>query len=116
MIGRLEVSPDVADVEELGLEVRQGEEPWIQTATHVLANGDSVEITWDEVATAVSLRWRNETGDVLSIVREHARGLTISGENQQIHARVWSGGDDWTGQLLVSIGETITIDDSVLES
>lgn len=108
--------PDLADLEDLSVEVAVGSEPGEVTVTAWAGDGTEVTLVWDEIAGSVGVRWELD-GDVRgTLSRELMRKVSVREERGTVELRVWSGPDDFRGELFVAIGEHVAVTDSFLRA
>jgi hypothetical protein len=114
MMNQLEV-PRVEDLADLPVEVRRADAPGVTTVTALANDGDTVAVTWDEIACSVSVRWREEV-DRLVLERETASKVSVREGQGQIEFWIWSDSDGLTGELVVRVGAQVTVSDKLLRT
>lgn len=113
MLRSLQV-PTEEDLAELPVEVLPGSEPGVCTITAVVGDGGEVSVTWDELASSVTVRWRSGGKERLVVERETATLVTIREERDQVVLHVRSEADELTGDLVIAVGADVTVADTLL--
>jgi len=108
--------PDRDELEWVGLSVEFDDEPWIGSITVESRDGSSVTLGWDQFAGYAHVSWRD--GDAVRLVLERYTTVLISVrlERGRTRFRVLSAEQDVEGELVVEIGETVSVRDSIVQT
>ena len=108
--------PDRDELEWEGLSVEFDDEPWNGSITVEARDGSSVTLGWDQFAGYAHVSWRD--GDVVRLVLERYTAVLISVrlERGRTRFRVLSAKQDVEGELVVEIGETVSVRDSIVQT
>lgn len=79
-------------------------------------DGDVVSLTWDETAGSVSVRWSHGAIERMTLERETASKVSVREALGRVELRVWSRPERFTGELLVSVGEHVSVSDALLRA
>lgn len=112
MIG-MEV-PRTADLEGLSVAVEPLGDPGIVAVTAWANDGAVATLTWDELASAIRVRWIEGENMRLSLEREFVARLSIREERGAVEFWIWSESEGLGGQLVVRIGDQVTVSDVIL--
>lgn len=108
--------PDLADLDGLAVHVEPASEPGVVSVTASADDGTEVTLVWDEIAASVGVRWELD-GDVRgTLSRELLRKVSVREEHGTVELRIWSGPEDFRGELLVTVGEHVVVTDSYLRA
>jgi hypothetical protein len=110
---RLQV-PDLSEIGHLPVDVVQLVEPGVVAVTAWANDGDAVTVTWDDVAASIHVRWVVGEQDRALIERETSTTVSIRGERGVVEFRIWSEMSGFSGELVVRVGEHVTITDALL--
>lgn len=113
MSAQLEV-PRLDDLGELGLAIEPSEQPGVVSLTAWADDGSSVTLTWDEIAGSASIRWLDGDDERLVLERETASKISVREEGGGVHLRVWSRSEGLHGELVVRVGEGVSVRDVLL--
>lgn len=112
MTVNLEV-PQLTDLDGLPLDVASDEQG-VVSVTAWANDGDVVTLTWDVIAGSVNLRWLEGADERLVLERETASKISVREEQGQVQFWIWSDADGLGGQLIVCVGERVTVSDAIL--
>jgi hypothetical protein len=115
MSAQLEV-PQLDDLADLGIMVERPDSPGVASVAAISGDGGSVTLTWDEIAGSVSVRWLEGDRERLVLERETASRVAVRGLSSGVQFRVWSESDGVRGELVVSVGERVSVQDSLLRA
>lgn len=113
MSAHLEV-PRLNDLSDLGIVIEPSEQPGVVSLTAWAGDGGSVTLTWDEIAGSVSIRWVDADQERLVLEREAASKISVRTEGGSVQFHVWSRSQGMGGELLVRVGESVSIRDVLL--
>ena len=118
MIGRLQV-PDLSDLEDLGIDVERGEEPWQVYLKVQAKDGSRVELSWDELTASVSVSLHEGEREILSIYREEIRSMPVNRNRGCLYFSVETYSERrkdaaLAGTLLIEVGERVSVSDTLL--
>jgi hypothetical protein len=113
MSAQLEV-PSSWDLADLGIVLEESDSPGVASITVMSGSGGRVTLTWDEIAGAVSVRWTEGGRDCLVLARETASKVSVRDLGSSVEFRVWSSSPALGGELVLEIGETVSVRDVLL--
>jgi len=79
-------------------------------------DGDTVKLTWEEVAGSVGVRWLHADDERLSLERESASKVSIREEQGRGEFRIWSEAPGLAGQLVIRVGDHVSVSDAILRT
>ena len=79
-------------------------------------DGDVVTLSWDENAASVHVRWLSADEERVVLERETASKVSIRGEKRHVQFWIWSRSEGLSGQLVVRIGDRVTVSDAILQT
>ncbi|WP_291379381.1 hypothetical protein [Demequina sp.] len=110
---RLEV-PDLDDLSDLGVAIEPSEQPGVVSLTAWAGDGSSVTLTWDEIAGSASIRWVDGDHERLVLERETASKISVRADGASLQFHVWSRSQGLGGELVVRVGEGVSVRDVLL--
>lgn len=114
MNNSLEVPP-LVDLDGLVVDVSP-DSPWVVSVSTSAGDGDAVMLSWDEIAGSVSFRWLEGAIERLVLEREAASKVSVRREHGHVQFWVWFRADGLSGQLIVDVGERVTVSDAILRT
>lgn len=115
MSARLEV-PDLDDLRGLGIAIEPAEQDGVVSLIARANDGSSVKVTWDEIAGSISVRWLEGDDERLVLERETVSRISVRAEAGSVHFRVWSRSEGLRGELAISVGELVSVNDVLLRT
>lgn len=109
----LEVPPTDA-MRQLPVDVVVPSPPGAISVTAWANDGDSVTLTWDEIAGSAHLRWLVGNRSQLVLERETVIKIAVREVATQIEFSVLSRSSDVGGELVVRTGDHVTVSDVIL--
>jgi hypothetical protein len=106
--------PRAVDLIGLPLEVIATSEPGVVSLIGKSPDGSAVTLTWDEAAGSVHLRWTCFDTDLLIVERECVSKISVRQEKDDVQYWIWLDVDGVGGQLVVTLGDVVTVSDSLL--
>lgn len=107
--------PQVADLGGLPVEVVSLESPGVVALTAWANDGDIVTLTWDEIAGSASVRWLAGDETRLSLERELLSKISVREATAgRIEFWIWSESPELGGQLVVRVGDHVSVADALL--
>ena len=117
MSGPLQV-PEVSDLEEMGINVKRGEEPWEVYVKVQAEDGSRVDLSWSEVAADASVSWMVGERELFRSYRQQVEMISVNRHLGRLYftiktvsERVRHGG----ATLIVEVGEHVSVRDSVID-
>ena len=115
MSAQLEV-PRLEDLNDLGIAIEPFSQPWVVSVIAWANDGSTVKLNWDGIAGSASVRWLNGDEVRLALWREAPVKISVRDECGVIEFRVWSHWEGLAGQLIVTVGEHVTVHDTLLHT
>ncbi|MFD7077075.1 hypothetical protein ACFV9G_22895 [Nocardioides sp. NPDC059952] len=107
--------PQIADLGGLPVEVVSLESPGVVAVTAWANDGDTVTLTWDEIAGSASVRWIAGEETRLSLERELLSKISVREEAAgRVEFWIWSESPELGGQLIVRVGVRVSVEDALL--
>lgn len=106
--------PSISELSHLKVAIAPQDELGVVAVTANAEDGDSVTLTWDEVARSVTIRWMTNGVERVRIERELATKVSILEDRDAVEFRSWIRASDVDGHLLVRVANRVTISDSIL--
>lgn len=113
MPAQIEV-PRLDDLSDLGVAIEASEQPGVASVTAWAADGSSVTCTWDEIAGSATIRCIDGDEERLVLERETVSKVSVRSDRGGVQFLVWSRSEGVGGELLVQVGERVTLRDAVL--
>lgn len=113
MSAQLEV-PRLGDLSGLGIAVEPSDQSGVVSLVARANDGCTVTLTWDEIAGSVSIRWLDGAVVRLAVERETPVKISVRDERGVIEFRVWSRWEGLGGELVVQVGEHVSVRDTLL--
>ncbi len=113
MSAQLEV-PRLEDLSDVGVVIETSDQPWVVSLVAWANDGSTVTLTWDEIAGSASIRWLY--GDEVRLVLERETPVKVSVRDERgvIEFHVWSCWEGMAGELIVRVGEHVSVHDTLL--
>ncbi len=108
------VAPRLEDLDELSVTFPSPGEPWVVSVVERARDGDEVRMTWDEVAASVRISWVADGRERLLLEWEEIFRVEIECLDGRVDFRARLRSTGLEGAIFVTIGETVTIKDTVL--
>jgi len=109
-------APRAEDLVELGVVVEPSDEPGVISVSAWASDSDFVTVSWDEVAGSVSVRWMGGGTARVTIERELVSVVSVGRHDTSVEFRIRSSWGGLGGQLVVTVGEHISVTDTVLRA
>lgn len=113
MIGPLEV-PRLEDLRDFSIVIEELDEPGVVSIKAWAGDGDTVTLTWDEVACSAHIRWLDGEGERLVLERETASKVSVRDDQGSIQFRVWTRSNGLASELVVHVGARVSVQDAML--
>lgn len=107
-------SPLVEDLIEIGLRVHLSDDNSSVSVTAWSRGGHAVTVAWDEVACSARVACSVEGRLVVTIERESVTKVSVSRIGTSINLRIRSSFGPMDGDLVVTVGEEIAVNDQIL--
>lgn len=114
MAGLIEV-PHLDDLRDFGVVIDPSDQPAVVSLTASANDGDTVTLTWDELARSVCIRWLSGDRERLLVTRETASKVSVRDDHGVIQFLVWSRSDGLGGELVVRIADRVSVRDTLLQ-
>lgn len=103
--------PHVSDLDDYSVEVTPLAEPGGVQLRGWANDGSQVTVVWEHLIRSVWVEWRQ--GDVVRFALERMGATKVSvGEDRgRLEIRVWSKAPGFTGELVIEVGDGVTIRD-----
>ncbi len=110
-------APDLSDLEELGIDVERGEEPWQVNVKMQAADGSQVAISWDEVAADAFVSWMVGERELLRSYRQQVEMISVNRHLGSLYVSIRTvaehiRGGPARGTLIVEVDEHVSVRDS----
>ncbi len=115
MNARFEV-PQLDDLVGVGIAIEPSQQPGVVTLVASANDGDTVALTWDEIAGSVTCRWLDREEECLVLYRETASKVSVRDDHGSVQFRVWSRFEGLDGTLVVQVGEHVSLHDTLLRT
>lgn len=115
MSAQLEV-PRLDDLSDLDVAIELSEEPGVVSLTAWADDGSRVTLTWDEIAGSTSIRWSDGDRERLVLERETASKVSVRKDGGGVQFRIWSTCLGLSGELVVRVGERVSVRDVLLRA
>ncbi|WP_369372661.1 hypothetical protein AB1046_04275 [Promicromonospora sp. Populi] len=96
------------------VEVVPGDEPGVCSVTAWAGDGDEATVTWDERAASVQVRWQSDKIVRLETTREALSKVSVRDIGESVEFHVWLRTDGLGGELVVEIGQNVSVRDTLL--
>ncbi len=96
--------------------IQPSDEPGVVSLTAWANDGNSVTLTWDEVAGSASIRWLDGDKERLVLEREAASKISVRDADGSVQFCVWSRSEGMVGELVVGVGEQVSVRDALLRT
>ncbi|MFT4296058.1 MAG: hypothetical protein QM582_11670 [Micropruina sp.] len=106
--------PRLSELDGLPVDVVPGDEPGVVSVTSWADDGSVVTLTWDETAGSVHVRWLEAEEERLLVERETASKISVRENHGQIEFWVWSDAGGLGGQLVIRVGDHVSVSDALL--
>jgi type II secretory pathway component PulM len=108
--------PRLDDLSDLGIAIESSEQAGIVSLTAWANDGSSVTLTWDEIAGSATVRWLDGDHERLVLERETASKISVQDVGGSVYFRVWSRAERLAGELIVQVGERVSVHDALLRT
>lgn len=115
MSAQLEV-PRREDLSDIGVGVETSDQPWVVSLVAWANGGNTVTLTWDETAGSASIRWLNGDEERLVLEREAPVKISVRDKRGVIEFHVWSRWEGMAGELIVRVGQHVSVHDTLLRT
>ncbi len=109
-------APRPDELLDLGIMIQPSDEPGVVSLTAWANDGNSVTLTWDEVAGSASIRWLDGDKERLVLEREAASKISVRDADGSVQFCVWSRSEGMVGELVVGVGEQVSVRDALLRT
>lgn len=113
MAAQIEV-PRLDDLSDVGVLVEASEQPGVASVTAWAGDGSSVTCTWDEIAGSATIRCIDGDAERFVLERETVSKVSVLSDRGGVQFRVWSRSEGVGGELLVQVGQRVTVRDALL--
>ncbi len=115
MSAQLEV-PRLDDLRDLPIEIEPSDQAGVVSLTAWANDGGSVTLTWDEIAGSARIRWIDGDSERLVLERETVSKISVRDVGGSVRFRVWSRSHGLGGELVVDVGERVSVRDALLRT